>query len=118
MLPLDIFNDNRRRRINLGGAATTTTQAAILDQAKARRSERLDHKRRQESAIRVQAWWRGIIQVRRTRQDMRRIFHDNVTNITGLRCLVLIGRDEEMLARWSTTMLDKGMFLGYIASWC
>lgn len=110
MLPL--FGDERRRReINLGGSTSVTSQAAILDQARARRMEREAQRKREESAIRIQAWWRGAHEARRVRWQLRRVFQEQVTGITALRCLVLVGQDEELLSLWSQRMhQDDCMF--------
>lgn len=100
MLPL--FGDERRRReINLGGSTSVTSQAAILDQARTRRMEREAQRKREESAIRIQAWWRGAHEARRVRQRLRRVFQEHVTGVTALRCLILVGQDEELLSLWS-----------------
>jgi ubiquitin-protein ligase E3 C len=106
MLPL--FDDDRRRHINLGGASSASTHTAILDQAKARRTERLENKRRQENAVRLQARWRGLRDARLARREMRQAFENDLTGITGLRCLVLIGRDDDVLGKWSSTMVERG----------
>ncbi|KAF9222782.1 HECT-domain-containing protein [Gyrodon lividus] len=112
MLPL--FGDERRRReINLGGSTSVSSQAAILDQARARRIEREALRRREESAIRIQAWWRGVSEARRVRQQLRQVFQENVTGLTALRCLVLIGQDEALLGQWSKKMSqDDELLLG------
>ncbi|KAK0207871.1 HECT-domain-containing protein [Desarmillaria ectypa] len=104
MLPL--FGDERRRNINLGGASSASTQAAILDQAKQLRNQRNELKRQHENAVILQAWWRGIREARLVRNEMRRTFESNVMGITGMRCLVLIGQDEEALGIWSNAMLS------------
>ncbi|KAI9456329.1 HECT-domain-containing protein [Boletus coccyginus] len=100
MLPL--FGDERRRReINLGGSTSVSSQAAILYQARARRMERETQRKREESAIRIQAWWRGACETRHVRQQLRQVFREQVTGLTALRCLVLVGQDEELLSLWS-----------------
>lgn len=106
MLPL--FGDDKRREINLGGSTSATSQAAILNQARARRIERETIRKRQESAVTIQAWWRGITGARRVRQQLREQFSEDVTSLTGLRCLVLIGQDEDVLDRWATEVLSRG----------
>jgi ubiquitin-protein ligase E3 C len=106
MIP--IWGDERRRPINLGGASSASSHAAILDQAKARRQEREENRRREENAVRVQAWWRGAKEARLVRAHMKNVFEGDVLGITGLRCLVLIGRDEEVLGRWSSAMVASG----------
>ncbi|KAJ7757717.1 HECT-domain-containing protein [Mycena maculata] len=106
MLPL--FGDEKRRQINLGGSTSSSTLSSITDQAKARRAERVEQKRRNDSATRIQAWWRGASAIRATKTDMRRVFEADVESITGLRCLVLIGMDQEVLRKWSQMMEGKG----------
>ncbi|KAG2070327.1 HECT-domain-containing protein [Suillus decipiens] len=110
MLPL--FGDERRREINLGGSSSvTTSQAAILNQARARRIERETVRKRQESAVTIQAWWRGITSARRVRQELREQFTGDITGLTGLRCLVLIGQDTSFLDRWAAEVLSQGKWL-------
>lgn len=89
-----------------------TTPAAIFDRVQEERSIRAEQKRRVEKAVRIQAWWRGIREARYARIEMHKAFEADVTGITGLRCLVLIGKDEQVLSRWSKAMLElgKGMF--------
>lgn len=106
MIP--IWEDDRRRKINLGGASSASSHTAILDEAKARRLEREDYRRKEINAVRIQAWWRGISEARSARRKMKRTFSDDVTGITGLRCLVLIGRDEDVLGQWSSAMIASG----------
>lgn len=114
MLPL--FGDERRRQINLGGSSSaTTSQAAILNQARARRVERETARKRQESAVAIQAWWRGITDARRVRQNLREQFAGDITGLTGLRCLVLIGPDTEFLDGWAAEVLSRGIQLLYDA---
>ncbi len=107
------FEAERRRKINLGGVSSASTSTEVLGQAKAIRLERLEQKRRQENATRIQAWWRGVNEARRTRDGMRRTFESDVSGLTGLRCLVLIGQDEGILGRWSSTLsnYDEGTLL-------
>ncbi len=110
-MDLPPFGDSpgqRRRAINLGGSTSQTTQSALLQEARARRQQRNDLKRKQDSATKIQSWWRGRQQARFVREQMRALFQDNVTNITGLRCVVLIGSDVLVLAKWSSAMLADG----------
>jgi ubiquitin-protein ligase E3 C len=117
MLPL--FGDDRRRReINLGGSTSVSSQAAILDQARARRMEREAQRKRGESAIRIQAWWRGACEARRVRQQLRRVFQEQVTGLTALRCLVLVGQDEELLSLWSERISQDDGRTIVILLWC
>jgi ubiquitin-protein ligase E3 C len=106
MIP--IWGDERRRPINLGGTSSASSHTAILDQAKARRLEREDNRRRELSAIRVQAWWRGVREAEAVRGRMRDIFWEDVRGIRALRCMILVGRDEEVLGGWSAEMVRGG----------
>lgn len=106
MIP--VFGDERRR-INLGGASSVASDRDVLRHARREREERREQRRRQENAIKLQAWWRGVTEVRRTRRELRRTFDMDPTSITGLRCLVLIGHDEELLGQWSRAM-DPRLF--------
>ncbi|OCH88442.1 HECT-domain-containing protein [Obba rivulosa] len=105
MIP--VFGDDpskRRREINLGGTHSATSYSDILEEAKARRTQRQDQKRRHDSAVRIQAWWRGISSKRELRRQLRQMFQDDITGLNGLRCLVLLGDDEEALGMWSESM--------------
>ncbi|EIW51561.1 HECT-domain-containing protein [Trametes versicolor FP-101664 SS1] len=109
-MDIPLFGDapnKRRREINLGGAHTATSHNDILQEAKLRRSQRNDLKRRQDSALLIQHWWRGRIALNDVRGDLRHTFDQDVTSITGLRCLVLLGQDEDALGRWSTVVLSS-----------
>lgn len=106
-MDIPLFGDSpnkRRREINLGGTSTATSYNDILQEAKLRRLQRNDLKRRQDSATRIQHWWRGKMALRAVRQDLRRTFDQDITTLTGLRCLVLLGQDEDALGRWSTVV--------------
>ncbi|KAG5338592.1 hypothetical protein C0989_006883 [Termitomyces sp. Mn162] len=101
------FTEERKRKINLGGVSSAVSNTALLGQARALRTERLEQQRRHENASKVQAWWRGTLETRRVRREMRRMFERDVCGMAGLRCLVIIGRkDEEALATWSSAMTD------------
>ncbi|KAF8805019.1 HECT-domain-containing protein [Phlegmacium glaucopus] len=106
MLP--VFNDDKKRKINLGGVFNVATPATIINRVHEERSIRAQQKRRVEKAVRLQAWWRGIREARDAKIEMRKAFQTDVTGITGLRCLVLIGRDDEVLSQWSKAMLELG----------
>jgi len=104
-----MFADDRKRKINLGGASSASSHAYIVDQARVRRIERLEQKQRQDNARRIQAWWRGLRQARRARKEISRAFDEDVTGITGMRCLILIGRREKhAVAVWSQRMIEGG----------
>ncbi|KAI0771097.1 HECT-domain-containing protein [Trametes elegans] len=107
-MDIPLFGDSpnkRRREINLGGTHTATSHNDILQQAKLRRLQRNDLKRRQDSALRIQHWWRGRIALNAVRKDLRRTFDRDITSLTALRCLVLLGQDEDALGRWSAVIL-------------
>ncbi len=107
-----MFNE-RRRKINLGGTSATATQASILEGVHAARLARAQHKRRNDNAIRIQAWYRGLREAKRTRMELKELFMKDVLSLTALRCLVLIGKDDEVLSIWTSSMLagDEGPFL-------
>ncbi|TRM60846.1 HECT-domain-containing protein [Schizophyllum amplum] len=109
-----LFEDSRRRRINLGGASGASSQSALLDQAKARRLERQTLKRKQDSAIKIQSWWRGMREARSVRRNLRRALDQDVASLTGLRCLVLIGQEEGRSAHDTVYAPARA---GFAASW-
>ncbi|KAK7006156.1 HECT-domain-containing protein [Favolaschia claudopus] len=106
MLPL--FGDENRRKINLGGSSSVSTLSSITDQAKARRIERTEQKRRNDSATRIQAWWRAVSGIRAAKKIMRSSFEADIEGLTGLRCMVLIGVDQQLLGKWSQTIVANG----------
>ncbi|GBE82990.1 HECT-domain-containing protein [Sparassis latifolia] len=120
MIP--VFGDDpikRRREINLGGAHSAVSYSDILNDAKAKRLRRLDVKRREEAAISIQAWWRGHSEARFVKQNLLCTFQEDVTSLRGLRCLVLIGQDEEALGAWSAAVVNgqQDVLLQADASW-
>ena len=102
------LGDERRRKINLGGVSVTSSQASILERVHAQRVARAETKRRTDGAIRIQAWYRGLREARAVRKELRKLFSADVLSLTGLRCLVLIGRDDEVLSTWVTSVLASG----------
>ena len=102
------FGDEWKRKINLGGASSSTTPANILNRVQAERAARAEHKQRTESAIRIQAWYRGVVDARSAKRQMRRSFEKDILGLTGLRCLVLIGTDADALATWCDAVLKGG----------
>lgn len=106
MIPLFGEDDLRKRReINLGGARSAS-YSDILQQAKAQRSQRHDLKRKQDGATKIQAWWRGVSRKQQLRRELKDLFAGDVASLTGLRCLVLLGVDQEALGMWSTAVLS------------
>lgn len=106
MIPL--WGEEQKRKINLGGSRSSSTHTTILDEAKSRRAEREFNRRQQEGAVGIQTWWKGLSERRRIRNDMKRTFDGDVTGLNGLRCLALIGRDEEALDVWSAAIVAGG----------
>lgn len=105
-----MFNlvDERKRKINLGGVSITSTPASILERVQAERLARTEQKRRADSVIKIQAWFRGLKEARETRRELQEIFEADILGLTGLRCLVLIGRNEDILSTWVTNVLVGG----------
>ncbi|TEB27548.1 HECT-domain-containing protein [Coprinellus micaceus] len=104
MLPF--LGGEHKRRINLGGSSRVASASDLLDSVKAQREARLERKRRQDAAVKVQAWWRGRSQTEKVKDEMRATFRNDVMGITGLRCLVLMGLDEDALGLWSHTVAN------------
>ena len=103
-----MFPDDKRRKINLGGASSASSHAAILNQARAQRFERDKVRRQHESAVRIQAWWRGIRDTRALRRELQASFEQDVLGLSGLRCLVLIGSNDDLFGRWSGAIVCAG----------
>ena len=115
-MDVPLFGDQpnkRKRAINLGGTHTATTHSDILQEARLRRLQRNDNKRRQDAAIQIQRTWRSYIALSSARRSLRFTFDQDVSGLTALRCLVLLGLDEDALGRWSTVLLAsrKGMHI-------
>lgn len=108
MLPLFGADGRKRRNINLGGLSTSSTHTSILDEARLRREERQSQLKREQSAIRIQAWWRGKRVARVVRIQLRHMLDQDPTGVNGLRAVALIGQDEESLAIWSRNALQSG----------
>jgi ubiquitin-protein ligase E3 C len=104
MLPF--LGSEHKRRINLGGSSRVASASDLLDSVKAQREARLERKRRQDAAVKVQAWWRGRSQTEKVKDEMSATLRNDVMGITGLRCLVLMGLDEEALGLWSHTVAN------------
>ncbi|KAF8344487.1 HECT-domain-containing protein [Amanita rubescens] len=105
MQRIPLFAEEGRRRINLGGASSAVSHATIIDSARLKRLERLEQKRRHDSASKLQEWWRGVIQIRQLKKELRARFEADVLGTDGMRCLVLLENDEEALAIWSRAVL-------------
>jgi len=130
MLP--VWGNERRRQINLGGAATSTSQSTILDQAKIRREERLEAKRKTDAAVKIQSWWRGNREARKVRAKVRvelekEMVGGDPLTIQTLRRLVIVGKSwkgkdgtsgegKDVLGLWSTKVVAKGTGASFHAS--
>ena len=104
-----LFGDGpgtRRREINLGGRTTTASHSIILQDARERRQQRNEQRRKEDNATRIQSWWRGRKHARQVRAQLRTTFEQNISNVTGLRCLVLVGKDDGLLTEWAKVMLS------------
>lgn len=103
----------RRREMNLGGASASSSQD-LLDAVRAQRSQREVARRREESAVKIQAWWRGRSEARKVREQLGRLFDEEMSrgldSVVAMRCLVLMGRgrNEDRLCAWSQAMVDGG----------
>jgi len=105
MLP---FAQERRRKINLGGAVSVTSQTDLLHSAKARRTEREEIRRRHESARCIQLRWRSSQQSRAVKHILSGMFQEDVLGLNGMRTLVLIGNNDSLLAQWSEAVVHAG----------
>ena len=105
MLP---FAQEKRRKINLGGATSVSSQTDILHSAKARRSAREEIRRRHESALCIQSRWRSFQQSRVVKHILSELFQEDVLGLNGMRALVLIGNNDKLLAQWSEGVVRAG----------
>jgi hypothetical protein len=105
MLP---FAQEKRRKINLGGATSVASQTDLLHSAKARRNEREEIRRRHDSARCIQSHWRSSQQSRAVKHILEERFQEDVLGLNGMRALVLIGRNESLLAQWSEAVVRAG----------
>jgi hypothetical protein len=103
------FAQEKRRKINLGGATSvSSSQTDILHSAKARRSAREEIRRRHESALCIQSRWRSSQQSRVVKRILSGFFQEDVLGLNGMRALVLIGNNDELLAQWSEGVVRAG----------
>jgi len=108
------FGAESKRQINLGGRSTAQSSSYLLSRAHAERAKREEDRRRNESAVRIQAWFRGAKDARDVRRHMKQVFLEQPTSLTGLRSLVLLRRDEEALSVWSAAIGDGGTLLYFL----
>lgn len=102
------FTQEKRRKINLGGSTSVSSQTDILHGAKARRSEREEIRRRHESALCIQSRWRSYQKYRVVKRILSEMFQEDVLGLNGMRALVLIGNDGPLLAQWSEGVIRAG----------
>ena len=105
MLP---FAQEKRRKINLGGATSVSSQTDLLHNAKARRTEREEIRRRHESALLIQKCWRSSQQSRVVKHILMEMFQEDILGLNGMRALVLIGHNDSLLAQWSEGVVHAG----------
>jgi len=105
MLP---FAQEKRRKINLGGSTSASSQTDILHGAKARRSTREETRRRHESALCIQSHWRNYQKSRAVKRILSQLFQEDVLGLNGMRALVLIGNNDELLTQWSEGVVRAG----------
>lgn len=119
-LPLTMYplfdGPEKKRRINLGGTPAALSHADLLSSAKAVRSERLEQRRREDAALRVQAFWRAREARRGVRGELEEIFDEEVKGEEGegirkMRALVLLGGDEARLGVWAGRVVESGQGL-------
>ena len=81
MLPFG--EDNHRRNINLGGSASQSTHAALLDRARALRTARREDKKKEEAALKIQRWVRPQGVLRSLREELKARFDLGLENTSG-----------------------------------
>lgn len=69
MLPFG-EESSRRRNIDLGGAISQHSHAALLDRARALRNARREDKRREDAAIKIQTWLRSQREIQTVRKSL------------------------------------------------
>ncbi|KDR68229.1 hypothetical protein GALMADRAFT_1048798 [Galerina marginata CBS 339.88] len=65
-------------------------------------------KNRLQKAVKIQTWWRRMLVFRAAKKSLRKILEGDITGLTGLRCLVLIGVDNDVLGIWTRAMVQLG----------
>lgn len=74
MLPFTTQESIARRNINLGGATSQSSQAAILDRARLLRNARRDERKRDEAALKIRKWLVSQRKAQALRADLRSQF--------------------------------------------
>jgi hypothetical protein len=102
------FVPGKRRKINLGGAKSVVFQTDLSHRAKSRRTEREEIRRRRGSARCIQSCRRSFQQSRAVKRILEERFQEDVLGLNGMRALVLIRRNELLLAQWSEAVIHAG----------
>ncbi len=107
----------QRRVMNLGGAAAASHRE-VFEQAKASRLARLEERRREEAATKIQALWRGILERRRLYPELRRRVGVDIAGLDAMKCLALLPGDDEALGQWSHAMCaqDDRTYCRFVAA--
>ncbi|KAK1225905.1 ubiquitin-protein ligase (E3) [Marasmius sp. AFHP31] len=116
MLPLLTGTDttSSRRRINLGGASSASSIAQLtLESTKARRNERLEHYRRVDAAVEIQAWWRGVLGRRGVRERLSKELDlsGGKWDVGSVRTVCFVGNENgnsDVVGRWSRGVVESG----------
>lgn len=114
---MSLFSDEKKRKINLGGSSSGASPSQLRNQVRQQRELRHQQKLQAEAATKIQSRWRRTQAVERLRVELRRSYESDVTGINGMRCLVLLGYDEDALGRWCTTMLQQDWSSSMTESW-
>lgn len=110
MIPLFTGEERQRRKINLGGVSTVTSQEQLLAQTRANREQRAQQRKQEEATVHLQRWWRAQQARRRVKEQLKRRFDEDPYGVDGMRCLALLNNDEDRLAVWSEhTASNLGM---------
>ncbi|KAF7325528.1 HECT-domain-containing protein [Mycena kentingensis (nom. inval.)] len=98
--------EERRRKVNLGGAAGPT-HTGVLGDVKSQRLLRQRQKLEHDSAARIQAAWRALLARRQLRDSLRTLIDAKPLSLDTLRAVVSLG-EEEALAAWSKAVRARG----------
>lgn len=98
--------------MNLGGTSTSVSREQALMEARLQRLNRENDRKRNQAAIRLQAWWRRIRALRSTQTWCRRLFDEDPSTLLALRSLILLHDDVARMNLWSTTMINDNGTVG------
>ena len=74
MLPFTTQESIAKRNINLGGATSQSSHAAILDRARLLRNARRDERKKEDAALRIQKWLISQREIHALRANLRTQF--------------------------------------------